>query len=452
MLSATALRRTTLVVLWAYGLWYSWESCGLSGDGSYFLLEIVRVGGFLPEDFYPTRAYPNAISQVLVVLAIQAGVTDLHWLARLSSFGWFALPALLYSLALVRVRHDAVLQAAVVAVLGIVFMTTSFMVVSEHIPAYAAALAAAAWLAASDRLRLADGLVLLAIAILSLKTYEAFIYFGPLLAAMTAWTVLRSPSRPTAATVLHGLAAALFLGAAWLAARAIMTYDDDVYFASASNEAWDFKKNPTFCLSIMAALIVVLWALARPQDLAGSRPYRWTGLALAALALAPLLTLITPLFGPPYLYGQNIARTAAGPVIVAMIVFMWVHKSTSPLKPKAFAVLASTDAGRRLLAFACLLFLATLPWNVMLVRLYASYLDVVKEATKVRGGVIAFEATRLPSLPYLLQGEAWTMPMTSAIVSQPPGHGMIAPPQAYKGWQPFPLSEMPDLGRFRWRD
>jgi tetraacyldisaccharide 4'-kinase len=39
-------------------------------------------------------------------------------------------------------------------------------------------------------------------------------------------------------------------------------------------------------------------------------------------------------------------------VIVAIIVFVWVHKSASPLKPKAYAVLASTDAGRRLLAFA----------------------------------------------------------------------------------------------------
>jgi hypothetical protein len=387
-----------------------------------------------------------------VVLAIEAGVTDLHWLARLLSFGWFALPASLYSLALLRVRDDSVLQAAVVAAIGIVFMSTSFMVVSEHIPAYAAATAAAAWLATSDRLGVADGLFLSAIAVLSLRTYEVFVYLGPLLAAMTGWVVYRAPWRPVGATGLHVVAAALFLLAAGLAADAIATYDDDVYFASALSEARDFWKNPTFDLLLLAALVVILWALARPEALATARPYRWAAIALVAVALAPLLALVHTAFGPPFLYSQNIARTAAGPVIAAVVVFMWMHKSGWRRKPKAFAVLASGEVGRRLLAFACLLFLATVPWNAMLVRLYASYLDLLREATSARGGVVAFEDTRLPTVPRLLQAEGWSLPITSALVRRHPGDAVIAPPRDYGGWQPVAVSELSDLGRFRWRD
>ena len=63
-------------------------------------------------DFYAPRLYAMVIGQVPIMTALFLGVTDLHLLARLLSLGLFAVPTALYSLALMRVKDDAVLLAA----------------------------------------------------------------------------------------------------------------------------------------------------------------------------------------------------------------------------------------------------------------------------------------------------------------------------------------------------
>ncbi len=78
-------------------------------------------------------------------------------MARLLSIGLFALPTALYHLALVRVKDDAVLLAAVIAAIGVVFMTTSFFIVGEYNTAYAIAILVAVRLMTADRLTVLDG-------------------------------------------------------------------------------------------------------------------------------------------------------------------------------------------------------------------------------------------------------------------------------------------------------
>jgi hypothetical protein len=446
MHSTTVWRGTVLFVLWGYGLWYSWMCAGLSGDGSYFMYEVVRTGGFL---FELTRAFPAILSEIPLVLGVQAGITDLQWLARLHSFGWFALPAGLYTAALLRARHDAVLQAAVVAALALVFMTSSFHIVSEHIPSYAAALVAAVWLITAERLRVADGLFLAAIGVFSLSCYESFVYFGPLLAGLTLWTVRRTIDRTSMASRMFVLAAALFVLDGLASVYAIATFGDDAYVFAALREVRHFWKNPIFVLSLAAAGGVLLWALFRPGDLAGYKPYGWAAPAIAALLLAPLL-VEARVFGPYYAYTQNITRISAGVVIVAVIVFMWAHRW--PVRLAAFAILASPAIGRRLLAFACVILVATLPWNLTLVRLYVAYLDAVQEATRAAGGVVAFEATQLPHLRRLLQGETWQLSYTSAIVQCSPAGAIIAPPQDMQLASSFAFVLPKHLIGYRWGD
>jgi hypothetical protein len=427
---------TVLVVLWVCGVGYSWLSCGLIGDGSYYLFDAVTVGPY--KDVGHERAVPNLLAQLPLAAALAAGVTDLHWLARLQSLGWFALPAILYSLAVLRTRRDPLQQACVVIAIAIVFMTSSFLIVAEHVTAYAIAMMAAAWLATARRLHMGDGVVLLVLAALSTRSHEVFAYLGLLLAAMTVWTVRRAPDRSSLAVATYLAAAALFLISAALAWHAIATFEDKAYFASASSEARDFWKNPAFDLASVAALVIAGFVLVRPADLRTARPWILAAPALLALALLPLLVLTSGYFGPPFAYSQNIARFAAGLVLVAIILFMWAH----PKPP----------APRRLLSFAGLLFLATLPWNATLAVLFVSYLDEVKAAVSNRPGVIAYEDTRLPTKPWLLQGEAWSLPITSAILRKSPADGVIAPPRGYAGFLPYAPSELPDLGRFRWRD
>ena len=69
---------------------------------------------------------------------------------------------------------------------------------------------AAAWLATARRLHAGDGVVLIVLAALSTRSHEVFAYLGPLLAAMTVWTVRRGPMRPSLAVATYLAAAALF--------------------------------------------------------------------------------------------------------------------------------------------------------------------------------------------------------------------------------------------------
>src|SRR5258708_36104121 len=201
MPTTTVAYRTTVCLIWGLALWHSWESRGLFGDGLAFLVQIARRGWFF--DFYAPRLYAMVIGQIPVIPGLFLGVTDLHLLARLLSIGLFALPTALYHLALVRVKDDAVMLAAVIATVAVVFMTTSFFIVGEYNIAYAIAVVVAVRLATAKQLTLADGLFLAVSGLLSVRTYEAMLYLGPALAAMVVWTIWRAPSRPWLATGLH---------------------------------------------------------------------------------------------------------------------------------------------------------------------------------------------------------------------------------------------------------
>ena len=440
MAPASPWSGTVLVVLWVCGVAYSGLSCGLIGDGSYYLFDAVTVGPY--KDVGHERAVPNLLAQLPLAAAIAAGVTDLHGLARLQSLGWFALPAILYSLAVLRTRRDPLHQACVVVAIAIVFMTSSFLIVAEHVAAYSIATMTAAWIVTAKRLQVGDGVVLLVLAAMSTLSHEVFVYLGPLLAAMTVWAVWRTPIRSSVAAATYLAAAVVFVASAVLAWRSITTFEDQAYFASASAEAWDFWKNPAFDLASVAALVIAGFALVRPADLATVRPWILVAPLLLALVLLPLLVLTSGTFGPPFAYSQNITRFAAGPVLVAIILFMWRHASDGTRPP----------AARRLLSFAALLFLATLPWNATLAVLFASYLHEVKAAIDGRPGVIAYEDTGLSTKPWLLQGEAWSLPLTSAILRKSAADGVIAPPRGYAGFLPYAVTDLPSLGPYHWRE
>ena len=420
--------RTTLCLIWALALWHSWESRGLFVDGSAFLVQIVRREWFF--DFYGPRLYAMVLGQMPAITGVLLGVTDLHLLARLLSIGLFALPTALYHLALVRAKDDEVLLAAVIAAIAIVFMTTSFFIVGEYNTAYAIAIVAAVRLATAKELTVLDGLFLAVIALLATRTYEAMLYLGPLLAAMVVWRLWRAPSRPWLATALHLLSAASFLVGMAIAIRSLAQPYSVEHLDETIETASNFWQNLQFDLALAAALVVVLWALFRPGDLARGKPYRWACIGLLLLALSPLLVLGDTLVRP-LAKSQYVARSAAGLVIGAMVLFIWAAVSALRGRLPAFAALAQGDAGRRFMAFALLMLLSTLPSDVYLTRNWALYLDTVREAVRSRHGVIAFEDLPLARHPFDLLVEAWILPSQSLALRGKPGDGIIAPPKGF---------------------
>jgi hypothetical protein len=449
MPTKTVAYRATLCLIWGLALWHSWESRGLFVDGSAFLVQIARREWFF--DFYGPRLYAMVLGQMPAITGVWLGVTDLHLLARLLSIGLFALPTALYHLALVRVKDDEVLLGTVIAAIAIVFMTTSFFIVGEYNTAYAIAIVAAVRLATARELTLLDGLFLAMVGMLAIRTYEAMLYLGPLLAGMIAWRVSRAARRPWLATALHLVSAIGFIAGMVVAIRSLARPYSAEHLDETIETASNFWQNLQFDLVLSAAVVVVLWALIRPRDLVSGRPYSWASLGLLLLALCPLLVLGDTLVRP-LAKSQYVARSAAGLVIAAMVVFIWAYASGLRGKLPAFVVLTQGDAARRFMAFAILMLLATLPSDIYLTRNWALYLDAVRETVRGRPGVIAFEESPLSKHPFDLLVEAWILPSQSLALRGKEGDGIIAPPKDFKKWQPFPPADPYPLGQFVWRE
>src|ERR1700755_1413103 len=186
--------RGAIGLIWALALWHSWICRGLFVDGFAFLVQIVTYEWFF--FFYPPRIFAMIAAQVPVMTAVILGVTDLHLLGQLLAFGVFGRPTLFYTAALYRARNDAVLLASVIATIAIVFLATSFFIVGEYNTLYAMAIFICVTLVTGDRLRLGEGLMLALIGAFSVRVYEAMIYIGPFLVAMTLWRIWRARTDP----------------------------------------------------------------------------------------------------------------------------------------------------------------------------------------------------------------------------------------------------------------
>lgn len=449
MPSTTLASRATIGLIWGLALWHSWLCRGLFVDGSAFLLNIVNREWFF--DFYPPRLYAMVVAQVPIMTAITLGVTDMHQLARLLSLGLFGLPTLFYTLALVRAREEPVLLAVVIAAIGLVFLTTSFFIVGEYNTAYALTMAVTVWFATARRLTTADGLFVFVSSLLAIRTYEVFIYLGPLLAGMTLWQVWRLRPRPLLATLLHLAAAGCFLGGMAVAVGSVIHPYSEEHLAETYFTALNFWQNLQFDLAVIPVAIVAIWALVRPDGLAANRPYRWALGCLLLLALSPLLVL-TDTTVRPFAKSQYVARTICGVIIATMVVFVWCYSAERLKDWKVRLVLQGEPARRRLLRFACLLVLAALPSDILLTVNWDSFLKSFRQIVTSHHGLLAFEDTALSKPPDLYMIENWTITTQSLILRSRLDDGVVMPPRGFTDWVPFPADDPPDLGRFVWRE
>lgn len=449
MPTTTVAYRATIALLWALVLWHSWECRGLFVDGSAFLVQIARREWFF--DFYGPRLYAMVLGQFPAIIALFLGVTDLHLLAQILSLGLLALPTAFYHVALTRVRDDAVLLAAVIAVIATVFMTTSFFIVGEYNTAFAIVIAVTARLVTAERLTVTDGAFLLAAGLLSVRTYEVMIYCGPLVALMIGWSIGRAPRRPWFATALHVMAALLFLGGMVVAADSIIHPFSQDHLSKTAATVLNAWQNLQFDLALLAALVIVIWAIVRPADLQTPRPYLFAAFFLVLLVLSPLLALTDTLVRP-HAKSQYTARSIAGLVVATVAVLMWLYKSPLGDRIVALRGLRAPMAARRLLAFSLLMTFAMVPSDAFLTLEWRHYLHTVRSIVRQQSGVIAYESTPLARPPLEMLVEPWILPSQSLALRSRHGDGIIAPPRDFDGWQPFPPNEPYPLGPYVWRD
>jgi hypothetical protein len=449
MPSTTLAYRATIGLIWALALWHSWICRGLFIDGSAFLMNIVRYSSFFV--FYLPRVYAMVAAQLPVMAGITLGVTDLHQLGQLLSLGLFAVPTILYSLALMRARHDAVVLAIVITAIAVVFMTTSFFIVGEYNTAYGLTILIAVRLVTARRLTFADGLALLVAAAFSIRVYEVFIYLGPLLGAMTLWQIRRFKPRPIVPVLLHLGAVACFVAAAVVAVDSVLHPWSAEHLDETYVMALNFWQNLQFDLVFIPVATVAVWALVRPEQLRTVRPYLWAAVWVVLLALSPLLaftdTQLRPLARSHY-----VARTVCGLIIAAMVVFLWCYTARKLDQWRVRLALQDGAARRRVLVFACLILLAMVPSDIFLSLSWQSYLTSFRQTVTSHTGVVAFEDTPMAQWPEVLLVENWTLPLQGLILRSKRGDGIVAPPRTYTGWTPFAPDDPPHLGRFVWHD
>jgi hypothetical protein len=492
------LRWASIAVIWAMAIWHSWESRGLVGDGSAYFVEIVLRQW--PLHFYPARDYAMVASQLPLMSALLLGVTDLHWLARLLSFGLFALPTMFYHLALVQAQDDAVLLAAVILAIAAVFMTTSFDIAGEYNTAHAVAVLAGIILA--KRPSVVGGLLLVAAATFALRIYETLGGLGLLFAARSAWLVHREPwpvarltsSRPlrwalwtglivvVVATALIGRyvilvpVVALLFGAATLSlagaaarthlagglyvlATALFEASTSVTVQSfLSDVVWrrleetvheEFWWNIQFDLALATVSVAAVWAVAFPEQVKATRFYLGAGVGLVLLALSPLLALVDGEFGPG---SQSNARIVATSVVLASILIMWAYRSESGYRPSVLVMLRDPLAGRRLAMWAFFMLVATLPADIVATRIHSAFLEAVRSTIRERSGLIAFEDTPLAAPPFVFMTSGHSLSSQSLALRSRPTDGIVLPPRDHTGWVAVDPGRPPDLGRYFWRE
>jgi hypothetical protein len=361
----------------------------------------------------------------------------------------FGLPTGLYHLALARVRHDAVLLGIVVAVLAAVYLPTSFFIIGEYNATFAAATAAMAVTLTVRENRLGDAAFLCLLGVFSVRSYEAMVYLGPLLAAAILWS-RRLQSDP-ALRLLTGIAALAFVAAAVVSAATIADYWSHPHFIKVRSMTFDFWQNLQFVIPLAGLAVSTVVALARPAWLQGRGPLIVMAIAAVVLASTPWWRLLHEhsILYPPAHY---LAREAAGLLLAAMIACMWLHAAWQRRPPRILVTLRLPAVSRRLVAAMTVLVVAAALPDVVLTGLWSDYLGRMRDLVDSRQGIIRASEQPILDWPDKLFAQDWSLPAMSALVSRTPGQAYLRVDNDFQSNPPFDpaCGTLPRLKGYGW--
>ena len=444
----TAAYRVVVLLVWGLAAYATVTCRGLFWDGSSFLVNILDSGRF--HDFYVARAHVDWVTQVPVLLLSELGVRDTRLLAMAYSAALFGLPTALYHLALARVRHDAVLLAIVIAAVVVVYLPTSFFIIGEYNATFAAVTAGMAVTLTARENRLGDAALLCVLGVFCVRSYEAMVYLGPLLAAAIVWS--RRNDTDGATRVLAGIAALAFGAGAVVAAATIADYWTHPHFIKVRSMSFDFWQNLQFAIPLAGLALSTLVGLARPAWLQGRGPLVVMAIAATALSSTPWWRLLHEhsILYPPAHY---LARQAAGLLLAVLLVCMWLHVAWQRKPPLVLATLRLPAVSQRLVAAMTVLVIAAAIPDVALTGLWSDYLGRLRNEVDSRQGIIRASALPLLDWPDKLFAQDWSLPAMSAIVSRTPGRAFVRIDNDFLSNPPFDpaCGTLPRLKGYGWR-
>jgi hypothetical protein len=444
----TAAYRVVVLLVWGLAAYATVTCRGLFWDGSSFLVNILDHGRF--HDFYVARAHVDWVTQVPVLLLSELGVRDTRLLAMAYSAALFGLPTALYHLALARVRHDAVLLAIVIAAVVVVYLPTSFFIIGEYNATFAAVTAGMAVTLTAREERLGDAALLCVLGVFCVRSYEAMVYLGPLLAAAIVWS--RRNDTDAVTKVLAGIAALAFGAGAMVAAATIADYWSHQHFIKVRSMSFDFWQNLQFAIPLAGLAVSTVVGLARPVWLQARGPLIVMGIATAVLASTPWWRLLHEhsILYPPAHY---LARQAAGLLLAVLLVCMWLHVAWQRKPPPVLATLRLPAVSQRLVAAMTVLVIAAAIPDVALTGLWSDYLGRMRGLVDSRQGIVRASALPLLDWPDKLFAQDWSLPAMSAIVSRTPGRAFVRVDNDFLSNPPFDpaCGTLPRLKGYGWR-
>jgi hypothetical protein len=443
-----AAYRIVALLLWGLAAYATVTCRGLFWDGSSFLVNILDNGRF--HDFYAARVHVDWVTQAPVLLLSELGVRDTRLLAMVYSATLFGLPVALYHLALARVRHDAALLGIVIAAVVMIYLPTSFFIIGEYNVTFAAVIVAMAVTLTPRESRLGDAVLLCVLGVLCVRSYEAMVYLGPLLAAAIVWSVRKDKDPATKAVA--GIAALAFIAAAAVSAATIAEYWGHPHFIKVRSMSFDFWQNLQFVVPLAGLAVSTVVGLARPAWLQGRGPLIVMGIAAAVLASTPWWRLLHEhsILYPPAHY---LAREAAGLLLAAMLACMWLHVAWQRKPPAVFAALRLPAVSQRLVAAMTALVIAAAIPDMVLTGLWSDYLGRMRDLVDGRQGIIRASEQPILDWPDKLFAQDWSLPAMSALVSRMPGRAYLRVDNDFRSNPPFDpaCGTLPRLKGYGWR-
>lgn len=417
------------------------EQVQLYGDGSAYLYWLLR--SRRPLSFAANRRFANLVTEIPVVLALRAGLTDVGVASRLFGAGVY-LP-LIVSLGLciwlARERIELVLFPLLSAVA--VTSNTDFLIISES-----NVLVALFWplLFLFTLSREWSGRTFVLAFLLAgptLLCYESMVFIGPILGGLALWRAAemrRAGDWVRARWFLFFafyFALGIVIGAWWimqprdernlrLFLQATGFYQDGL-----GHVHWLGILSFVGLLLIAAALLVRRW-----PRIAG-----WT--LIAAFAVVCAFAAVAPAiwsssFAPKLHVRARVLNAYLAPLLGMAYLLAWRR----PMRPERL---------RHAFAIVTILAGAQLVWHAGAARRWTQYLDAFRAEVAMRRGIVPHRETVLAQEPYNMIFTTWALPVMSILMS--PGRrvqAMIQSPYPTE-WQPvYPerIESLPDLSRY----
>ena len=136
-----------------------------------------------------------------------------------------------------------------------------------------------------------------------------------------------------------------------------------------------------------------------------------------------------------------------------MIVLIVACRATPPCGCGAMVTLRTPAAAGRFLVFALLMLLAGLPADLFLTQSWVGYIDAMHASVQCAAASSRSRTRRLGRPPYALLVENWVLTSQSLVLRGKPTDGVLAPPRDFTATLgAVPAEELPNMGRFYWRD